>query len=448
MVSDGPRAPPAAAMAAAIERALVAVETSAAFRHSRRHRQLLRYLVTQTLSGQHAALKEIVLAVEVFGRPVDRFDPRTDTIVRVETRRLRARLARYYAGEGRADRLRIDVPVGSYVPQFSRRAPTGRAAAATRRARDLVERGEHFLRLPTSRSHLEQAIERFDQAQRESPACAPAFVGLARAWFNLASGWYCDPKPAGDHAIEALERALALDSGDATAWALLGAFQYQFEYDWGAAQRSFRRALARGPRSAFVHTAYGWQLTARGELERAERELSLARELDPQYVNSRIHMVNLRVAQGRLADAQQELDAMHDIAPDSMVVVGMGAALALFRGEASRAVSLYERCCEMAPEHPGPKALLAAALAAAGKQHAAGQRMAELRSRFADRVLSPYVLAICAARCGERDAAIELLQRALDHHDPQAVLFAQDPSFISLRDHPAWPALRRRLGLV
>jgi Tfp pilus assembly protein PilF len=447
MVSDGSHAPQTVAMATAVERALVAIERSDAFRSSRRHRLLLRYLVMQTLAGERAALKETVLAVEVFGRPLDRFDPRTDTIVRVETRRLRARLARYYAGEGHAQRLRIDVPVGSYVPQFSRRTPAARVGSATGRARDLVERGEHFLRLPTSKAHLEQAIERFDQAQRESPDCAPAFVGLARAWFNLASGWYCDPKPAGDHAIEALKRALALDPGDATAWALLGAFQYQFEYDWAAAQRSFRRALARGPRSAFVHTAFGWQLTARGELERAERELLKARELDPQYVNSRIHMVNLRVAQGRLEDAQSELDAMHDVAPDSMVVVGMGAALALFRGEAQRAVSLYERCCEMAPEHPGAKALLAAALSAAGERRKAARRLTELRSRFADRVLSPYVLAICAARSGDGDEAIRLLQRALDHHDPQAVLFVQDPSFVTLRGHTEWPVLKRRLGL-
>lgn len=431
----------------AIEQALAAVVQSRSFRSSVRHRHLLRHLVARLLDGQTASLKETVIAVEVFARPADRFDPKQDTIVRVETRRLRERLARHYAGEGRDAPLRIELPVGSYVPQIAPKPSTRGHAAATRRARDLVERGEHFLRLATSKANLEQAIERFDAAQRESPTYAPACVGLARAWFNLAAGWYCDPKPAGDHAIEALTRALALDASDATAWALLGAFQHQFALDWRAAQRSLQRAIALAPDSAFAHTAYGWQLTARGALDAAERELSLARELDPQYVNSRIHMVNLRIAQRRYDDAEQEIEAMRDIASGSMVVAGMRAALAMFRGQPLQAVAHYERACALAPDHPMCVVLLAAAHAMAGAHDRADALMRDVAQRFADRCLSPYALAILAARRGEREHAIALLSRALDEHDPQAVLLAKDPSFDMLHAHAGWPALQQRLQL-
>jgi len=428
-----------------IELAVEAIERSQAFRSSPRHRHLLRYLITQVLEGHAEALKETVIAIEVFGRAPGRFDPKRDTIVRVETRRLRARLAAYYAREGQAAIARIELPVGSYVPLIAPAAPV--RAAATRRARDLVERGEHFLRLATSKASLEQAIERFDAAQRESPTYAPACVGLARAWMNIATGWYGDPAPAGEHAIEALERALKLEPDHAVAWALLGAFQYQFDHDWPAASRSFRRALQLAPDSAFVHTAYGWQLTARQQLDEAEAALTRARDLDPQYVNSRIHMVNLRVAQGRLDDAERELDAMRDIAPDSMAAIGMCAALALFRHEPERAVPLYEQCRELAPDHPMVPLLLASAHALAGRRELAERLQLEVRTQFADRVLSPYVLAICAARCGNPDEAVDLLEQALDEHDPQVVLFAADPSFAPLRAHRHWPRLLRRLGL-
>jgi len=64
-------------------------------------------------SGDHAALKETVIAVAVFGRPVARFDPKLDSIVRVEARRLRARINAYCVGEGQASTLRIELPVGS-----------------------------------------------------------------------------------------------------------------------------------------------------------------------------------------------------------------------------------------------------------------------------------------------------------------------------------------------
>ena len=70
------------------------------------------------MAGETDRLKESVLGVEVFERPPD-YDPRADPIVRVEARRLRARLDEYYAGEGAAAPVRIEVPKGGYVPLFT-----------------------------------------------------------------------------------------------------------------------------------------------------------------------------------------------------------------------------------------------------------------------------------------------------------------------------------------
>ncbi len=175
--------------------ALARLDRSRAFRSASRHRALLHYLVARLLAGQTAALKESVIAVEVFGRSAHAFDPARDSIVRVEARRLRARLATSHADEGRGVALRIVLPVGSYVPVLLEPATLPPTAEATRRARDLVEHGEHFLRQPLSRLTLEAALARFDEALRESPAFAAACVGMARAWLNLATGWYAPTRP-------------------------------------------------------------------------------------------------------------------------------------------------------------------------------------------------------------------------------------------------------------
>ncbi|MFN0183781.1 MAG: hypothetical protein ACKVQR_08195, partial [Aquabacterium sp.] len=53
------------------------------FAHAPAHQRLLRHLVERTLDGQAAGLKESLLGIEVFQRPADRFDPATDSIVRV-----------------------------------------------------------------------------------------------------------------------------------------------------------------------------------------------------------------------------------------------------------------------------------------------------------------------------------------------------------------------------
>ncbi len=95
------------------------VVASPAFGRVERPARFLRHLVETTLAGESDRLKESVLGVEVFSRPAS-WDPRLDAVVRQEAARLRKRLTRYYETEGARDSIRIDLPVGGYVPVFSR----------------------------------------------------------------------------------------------------------------------------------------------------------------------------------------------------------------------------------------------------------------------------------------------------------------------------------------
>jgi len=78
---------------------------------------LLDYVCTRYFEGQANQIKEYNIAVEALGRPPS-FDPKQDSIVRVEAFRLRKRLKQYYENEGAARHLRIAIPSGQYVPQF------------------------------------------------------------------------------------------------------------------------------------------------------------------------------------------------------------------------------------------------------------------------------------------------------------------------------------------
>ena len=423
---------------ALVQSELARITLSQAFQPSRRHQQLLRHLVEQAVAGNTGALKEHVLAFEVFARPIDAFDPARDTIVRVEARRLRQRLERYYDGEGSDATLEIRLPVGSYVPTLRRR--DGMLDAGARRAKDLVERGDHFLRQPLSKVTLEAALARFDAALRESPGYVPALAGMGRAWLNLATGWHGDPRPYAEHAAEALRRALEIDPGHAAANALLGAVLHQFEYDWPAARARFERAIALAPQQAFVHSAFGCHLLARGELDQAESELLLARRLDAQYVTTRMHMVNLRMSQRRFADAEVELEGMRDIAPSNAPALGLAALIAMLKGDPRTAIEHYARLCELVPDHPNAFACLAAAQGMAGEIAAADATVAATLARFgADRV-SPYVLAIVATRCGRHDRAFAYLDDAIVRRDPNVMMLNVEASFTALQDDPRWAA--------
>ena len=121
--------PVASLPASLLQGELARIVASDAFRGSLRHQRFLTWLVDQALRGPGPRPKEITLGIEVFGRQASRFDPQKDTIVRVEARRLRARLARYYAAEGRDSLIEIALPVGSYVPMVSRRHAASQAAS-------------------------------------------------------------------------------------------------------------------------------------------------------------------------------------------------------------------------------------------------------------------------------------------------------------------------------
>ena len=114
-VSDAHDAPPTPDD---VREELARVLASPAFANAARAQRFLTYVVEQTLAGQSAAIKEVVLGTEVFDRGAD-FDPRLDTIVRVEAGKLRKRLDDHYASAPPGG-LRIDVPKGSYVPRFER----------------------------------------------------------------------------------------------------------------------------------------------------------------------------------------------------------------------------------------------------------------------------------------------------------------------------------------
>jgi hypothetical protein len=114
---------------AAIREHLEKILSSRIFRAADGQRNFLRYVVEQALDGGTQRIKEYSVGVEVFHRG-ESFDPRQDSIVRVEARKLRARLAKYYEEEGQRDPVRIEFPKGSYAPLF-REAPTATQQADT-----------------------------------------------------------------------------------------------------------------------------------------------------------------------------------------------------------------------------------------------------------------------------------------------------------------------------
>jgi hypothetical protein len=106
----------------AVRLALESIVVSPGFINSERMSRFLRWVVERTLEGElegeAAAIREYAIGRAVFDRD-ESYDPKIDTIVRVEARRLRKKLQEYYEGAGMDDVVRIEVPGPGYVPVFA-----------------------------------------------------------------------------------------------------------------------------------------------------------------------------------------------------------------------------------------------------------------------------------------------------------------------------------------
>ena len=117
---------------------LARILASRTFHQADRLKRFIGFVVEETVSGRGNQLKEFLLGIEVFGKDA-RFDPRTDPIVRVQARRLRVRLARYYSEEGQDDEILIELPKGGYAPVIKpNQAPAKRLAGAALIKRNTV----------------------------------------------------------------------------------------------------------------------------------------------------------------------------------------------------------------------------------------------------------------------------------------------------------------------
>src|ERR1700676_4291261 len=124
---------------------------SRAFIQSHRIRRFLQFVVEESLLGQPHRLKEYLIGLEVFDRR-EAFDPRVDSIVRVEARRLRNKLEEYYRNEGQEDPVRVLLRKGSYVPIFEYRH-AGSTTTATSQRR-VVEIGPFALVQPPAGAEI------------------------------------------------------------------------------------------------------------------------------------------------------------------------------------------------------------------------------------------------------------------------------------------------------
>jgi serine/threonine-protein kinase len=279
------------------------------------------------------------------------------------------------------------------------------------------------------------AMSHFEEAVAIEPEFASAWAGLSRASVQYSSQASKDVEAALLRGREAADKALELDPGLPEAHIALGFIQYIYDWDWDAAEASYRRALGLRPGDVLARRNLARLVGDRGDIDKSLQMLRSIIEVDPLDENLQMAYA------GRLFD-QEEFEAGRSVVNrllEQNPSLSFGPVfLAWF--------IMYEGRLEEALEHAkaepvdfarwGTLAILHHRL---GNEEASQEAQQQLLDVYGN--LAAYQNAQIHAFRGEIDEAVRWLEMAYESRDPGLTSVKTDLAFIPLREHPGFIAL-------
>ena len=432
----------------AVRAQLERILASKTFSRSPRISRFLTFVVEQTLGGQEDKLKEYLLGVEVFNR-LDSFDPRIDSIVRVEARRLRYKLERYYEAEGQSDPVLIQFRKGCYVPAFSSRTAFGDdllgagmevphlQVIGNAQAFALFARGRYGLSRWTPES-IDDAISCFTQALAEDPDCVGAYSGLGAAWMIAGLLGF---KPASEVMPKArarAEQAVVLRPNLPEPHAVLGFVRAAYEWEWNDAEPLMRRAIQFAPHDPAPRLWYGLYSALAGRADRATHEAHRGQQASPTSLSAHMAMGFACHMGANYDDAVLHYRLAQELDP---TFYPAHLALGLMFADQDipeRALESLSEANRLRPSNPLTLAVLAYANARAGRHAEAVAFCEELESLRGSRSVPPVARALACASAGDISAASAALEQALEERSPWLACLPGMRAFEPLRNTDAY----------
>ena len=290
----------------------------------------------------------------------------------------------------------------------------------------------------------------FNQAIDIHPDYALAYAGLADCYHKLGANHILPPKEAFPRAKAMAMKALEIDDQLGEAYTTLAAMHANYDWDWKRAEKAFERAIELNPNYPEAHQEYAWLLTALWRMDEAIVEAQTALALDPFYAPRHSHL-GMALYRARKYDQAIEqfrklLARFHEEPIAAVPAFQLSLAL-VQKGRPEEAISAIQESISLWGDHPDFPAYLGYAYAKAGRRSQALKAIADLESSSEQYVL-PFNLALVYAGLGEKDLALEWLEKGQADRIWLMVLVNAEPAFDLLRSEPRFQALLRRMNFA
>ncbi len=319
-------------------------------------------------------------------------------------------------------------------------------------AHEAYLKGQFFLNKMTEED-IQKATEYAQQAVQIDPNYAPAYGLLAQSyWYSSqnAFGSLPDAEAAAKTKVAAM-KALAIDDTLAEPHVLLGDVLNFHEWDWVGSERELKRAIELDPNSALAHTEYSWCLGNMGRQDESIREAKRAVELDP-LSELAILALTMMYYYGRQYDqALEHSRRWLEMFPNSLAAYDWLTPILEANGMYDQEVAAWQKTMTLSGEKPEDVAALGRAYKVGGIRGAWRwdlerlERLREEHKRLHGLAIDTGI-AIRYASLGEKDKALDWLEKGYEQHAPRMATIKMEPRLDSLHSDPRFQNLLRRMN--
>ena len=314
-------------------------------------------------------------------------------------------------------------------------------------AYDLYLRGRSLWNQHTPATNR-AAVEHYARATTLDPQYSLAWAGLADAFASSPINADAAPLDVGPRAREASSHAVASGPAIAESHTSKGIVSYWIDWDWAAAEASFRRAIDLDPHYPLAHRNLGILLGTIGRHEEAAACMKRTRELDA------IQPMNYALS-AQVALLARDEHAGLDFAKRA-TIIGPSFWIGYFQlawayerlGEADMALQALEQAEATSVGNSKTLSLRGYILSRTGRADNAEQVLRTLESISQERYVPPYALALVHAGMGRFDRAIDWLRHAYDVRDVHLIWLPMDPKWDPLRKDSSFQRLIERCGFA
>jgi TolB-like protein/cytochrome c-type biogenesis protein CcmH/NrfG len=304
--------------------------------------------------------------------------------------------------------------------------------------------GETYM-MRDSKEGFDIALQYFNKAKEIDPNYAPAYLSIATLWIMRANMLSANPEEATAMAKSNLAKAFKLDSTSTEVYAILGAIQMFFDWNFKNAEKTLEKSISLNPNNADAHLLYANLLILLGHPKEALEQSEMASKLDPMNNAMKSDYGISLYCAGRYNEAIKVFQEVLKIDLGNAVALD-NLPLALHEvGRHSEELEAWK--VDYSTCFTGYANVFDQGYTKGGLTGALNLQADSLVKKSKTKFIDPAEIAQIYACAGNKERTLEMLEKDYEVHDPNLPLVLRFPVYEFVHDEPRYQNLFHKINL-